>query len=121
MTHEQDFGKWGEDKAENFLNRLGYRILERNWRGAEGEIDILAQHGDEIVVVEVKTRAEPVDGDEYIRDAQAHRLLDAAEAWMEMHDKEAELRCDLILVIGNSENYRIKHIEDAWRGGPNEL
>jgi putative endonuclease len=121
MTHAQNFGRWGEDKATNFLARLGYEILERNWRGAEGEIDILARNEKEMVVVEVKTRAEPVDGDEYMRDAQAHRLLDAAEFWMEERDIEAELRCDLILVIGNSENYRIKHIQDAWRGGPQEL
>lgn len=121
MSKAHEFGRWGEDKAANYLAQLGYRIHERNWRGGEGEIDILAQHGEELVVVEVKTRAEPVDGDEFMRDAQAHRLLDAAEIWMEQKEMEAELRCDLLLVVGDAQNYRIKHIEDAWRGGPQEI
>ncbi len=121
MTREQDFGKWGEDKAAHFLERLGYQLLERNWRSKQGEIDILAQHDGEIVVVEVKTRSKLISGDQYMSDAQAHRLLNAAEVWMKQNQVEAELRCDLILITGNSENYQIRHVEDAWHDGPGEL
>ena len=50
------FGKSSERLAADFLHRLGYRIIERNYRTALGEIDIIARDGDTIVFVEVKAR-----------------------------------------------------------------
>lgn len=49
-------GRSGEDRAAKHLAGLGYRILERNYRIAQGEIDLIALDGDTIVFVEVKTR-----------------------------------------------------------------
>lgn len=49
-------GKLGEDAAVNFLEKYGYKICARNFRGRWGEIDIVAKDGDCIVFVEVKTR-----------------------------------------------------------------
>ena len=49
-------GPRGEAEAERLLTRLGYRILGRNIRFAFGEIDLLAEDGPVIVVVEVKAR-----------------------------------------------------------------
>jgi putative endonuclease len=49
-------GRSGEDRAAKHLASLGYRILERNYRIAQGEIDLIALDGDTIVFVEVKTR-----------------------------------------------------------------
>lgn len=46
----------GEEQAVAFLQRKGYRILAKNFRNRFGEIDIIAQDGDEIVFIEVKTR-----------------------------------------------------------------
>ena len=50
-------GRAGEDEATRYLESLGYRILRRNLRGPEGEIDILARDGNVLVFVEVKARA----------------------------------------------------------------
>ena len=49
-------GKLGEDFAVKFLLQKDYRILARNFRSRFGEIDIVAQKGDALVFVEVKTR-----------------------------------------------------------------
>lgn len=49
-------GKAGEDIAANYLEREGLKILERNYRFERGEIDIIAEEGDELVFVEVKAR-----------------------------------------------------------------
>lgn len=50
-------GKQGEDRAQSYLESLGYTILDRNRRYKIGEVDILAQDGDQVVVVEVKAGA----------------------------------------------------------------
>lgn len=52
----QELGKLGEDLAVRELKRRGYAILARRYRTRFGEIDIVAEHGHEIVFVEVKAR-----------------------------------------------------------------
>lgn len=49
-------GKTGEDAAAQYLTKKGYRILHRNYRTRLGEIDIIAQDGETVVFVEVKSR-----------------------------------------------------------------
>lgn len=50
-------GKYGEDLACGFLKKQGYKIIERNFRIRGGEIDIIAQDGETLVYIEVKTRS----------------------------------------------------------------
>jgi putative endonuclease len=58
LTQRRDqLGRRGEALAEAFLKRKGYEILERNWKGKSGEIDIIAKHKKTLVFAEVKTRA----------------------------------------------------------------
>ncbi len=58
MTVErQAFGKTGEDRAVDELERRGYAVLARRYRTKHGEIDIVARDGDTTVFVEVKARA----------------------------------------------------------------
>jgi putative endonuclease len=54
--HKQRAGRSGEDLAAEHLDRRGYRILHRNFRTREAEIDIIARHRGVIVFVEVKAR-----------------------------------------------------------------
>ena len=49
-------GKWGEGVAGRILQEKGYRLLDANYRCRWGEVDIVAQEGDELVCVEVRTR-----------------------------------------------------------------
>ena len=51
-----DIAKTGESLAVAHLKARGYDILERNYRALRGEIDLIAQDGEFIVFVEVKTR-----------------------------------------------------------------
>ena len=57
MAQKDDVGRRGEDEAAAYLTALGWRILDRNWRCASGEVDIVALDGRELVIVEVKTRS----------------------------------------------------------------
>lgn len=55
-------GKIGEQCAVNFFKSIGYKIMERNFRCKQGEIDIIVQDDSEIVFVEVKTRTNIIYG-----------------------------------------------------------
>ncbi|MDR1884759.1 MAG: YraN family protein [Synergistaceae bacterium] len=54
--NRQEFGASGENIAASHLERLGWTILARNVRVGRGELDIIAMDGEELVVVEVRTR-----------------------------------------------------------------
>ncbi|QIM18702.1 YraN family protein [Leucobacter coleopterorum] len=56
-SHNQQLGARGEAIAAGYLEGLGFRILERNWRNRSGELDLIARDGDTLVAVEVKTRS----------------------------------------------------------------
>jgi len=49
-------GRAGEEQAAAFLQKAGYRIIARNWRCPSGEIDLVAESGDWLIFVEVRSR-----------------------------------------------------------------
>ncbi|MFD7645397.1 YraN family protein [Kitasatospora sp. NPDC059795] len=77
-------GRYGEEVAARRLAEGGLCILERNWRCAEGELDIVALDGDTLAVCEVKTRSERgfQQPSEAIDRTKADRLRHLAERWL---------------------------------------
>ncbi|WP_418952605.1 YraN family protein [Streptomyces pyridomyceticus] len=77
-------GRYGERVAARRLAEAGLRILDRNWRCVEGELDIVALDGDTVAVCEVKTRSERgfQQPSEAIDRVKAARLQRLAERWM---------------------------------------
>ncbi len=59
---KKELGAKGEEIAVRYLQRQGYRILERNYRIKLGEIDIIAEQGADLVFIEVKTRSDTLFG-----------------------------------------------------------
>lgn len=95
-------GKYGEDLAARYLRERGMRILERNWRCAEGEIDLVALDGDCLVVCEVKTRRGTGVGDplEAVTWEKARRLRHLAAAYLRSRPGAVPLvRIDVIGVL----------------------
>lgn len=56
MAGHNRFGELGETLATRHLEKLGFQIVQTNWRMHRYEIDIIARNGDTIHFVEVKTR-----------------------------------------------------------------
>ncbi|MFK0290956.1 YraN family protein [Streptomyces sp. NPDC090442] len=103
MTPRNALGRYGEDLAVRRLLEAGMRILDRNWRCRDGEIDIVAADGDALVVCEVKTRRaswyeHPMAA---VRPEKTARLRLLAERWMERHGgpPTGGVRIDVIGVL----------------------
>jgi len=102
MAAKDVLGARGEDLATDHLIGAGLQILDRNWRCSQGELDIVARDGGEIVFVEVKTRSSVLFGHpfESITSAKVARLRRLAAAWCEAHEVAAEaIRIDAVAVI----------------------
>ncbi|GAB7030721.1 hypothetical protein JCM4914_21820 [Streptomyces platensis subsp. malvinus] len=96
-------GRYGEELAARHLTDAGLRILARNWRCREGEIDLVAADGDALVICEVKTRRagryeHPMAA---VRPEKTARLRTLAERWMERHGgpPPGGVRIDVIGVV----------------------
>ena len=57
MQTPHDLGKSGEEIAAAYLEKRGYTVLARNYRYLKAEVDLIAQFGNSIIGVEVKTRS----------------------------------------------------------------
>jgi len=102
MDGHMALGKYGEDLAARYLRERGMQILERNWRCAEGEIDVVALDGDCLVVCEVKTRRGTGAGDplEAVTWEKARRLRRLAAAYLRLRPGAVpQVRIDVIGVL----------------------
>ena len=111
-----EIGKNSEDLAVTYLENKGYQILERNWRSGHKEIDIIALDGDILVIVEVKSRKSLDFGDPDIAVGvmKQRMLIYAAEAYINYHNLDLEVRFDIISMIITPRGEQIEHIEDAF-------
>jgi putative endonuclease len=77
-------GRLGERLAAEHLQRRGYRISERNYRCRQGEIDLVAEEGGQLIFVEVRTRRGEAYGtpEESVGPAKRRKLLELAQAYL---------------------------------------
>lgn len=83
-----------EAAVAKFLSDQGYSIVARNWKTKACEIDIVAKMKKTIYFVEVKYRAQPVQGTgfEYIGPQKIKRLKFASELWVQLNNWEGDYR-----------------------------
>lgn len=112
------FGQHAESEAERYLRRKGYRILERNVRSPNGELDLVARSGDVLVFVEVKARrSSAYGGASYAVDGRKQaRLVRLAAQYLVRHRLRAvPCRFDVVLCTGGTVGPNaIEHIENAF-------
>ncbi len=117
MNAKDALGRRGEQVAVEYLERAGLRILGRNWRCADGEIDIIAAERRVLVVCEVKTRS----GDRYgtpleaVSRAKRARLRRLAARWLVAHGVLFdEVRIDVVgLTRDRSGQFLVEHVRGA--------
>jgi putative endonuclease len=117
VSANQNLGKYGEDRAAEFLKRLGYSIVERNWRGPSGEIDIVARDRDCLVFAEVKTRSRVGFGHpfEAITAAKLQRMRVLVAQWCQAHSMSVtQVRLDAISVLVVNGRVTIEHLKQVF-------
>jgi putative endonuclease len=111
-------GEEGEKIAVRYLKSKGYIVYQTNWRFGKLEIDIIAEDGQELVFIEVKTRSSEIYGrpEEAVDDAKETAILNAADIYVRDFNLEVEVRFDIISVLMNKNKSKICHIIDAFSG-----
>ncbi|HET9081780.1 MAG TPA: YraN family protein [Trebonia sp.] len=114
MRAKDVLGKEGEQAAVSYLEGRGFRILDRNWRCADGEIDIVAADRRTFVVCEVKTRSDTRYGTplEAVGKQKRRRLRRLAALWLSAHGvRFDQIRIDVLgLLRDGAGGFTIEHV-----------
>lgn len=120
LRKPKPLGQQGEDVAAKFLRQNGMRILGRNVRLGRYEIDIIAQEGDTVAFVEVKTRRPEVivDGERSVNETKRRHIRRAARMYIDQQDDDnMYYRFDVVAVLLPERGQpTIVHHRDAFMG-----
>ena len=112
-------GAFGEQYVAELLSRQGKQVLARNYRTPWGEIDLIAQDGEYIAFIEVKTRNKTclIRPASAVTKAKQNKILASAARYLQEHDSALQPRFDVAELIAeeNSAGYRILRCE-YWKG-----
>ncbi|MEJ8302523.1 YraN family protein [Saccharibacillus sacchari] len=117
--HRKDKGRAAEEAAASYLEQAGWLIVERNWSCRSGELDIVAEKGETLLFVEVRSRsgigygmpAESIDG------RKIQQVRRTAEVYLHRFGiSDRQIRFDAVAVMlgRNLEIRSLEHIEDAF-------
>lgn len=107
---KQLLGKIAENRAEKLLSAAGLRIVQRNYSCRQGEIDIIAQDGNTLVFVEVRSRNRQDFGSaaESITPAKQRRIMAAAKHYLSTLPQQPACRFDAVVLDEGREPVWIK-------------
>jgi putative endonuclease len=117
MDARPTLGRVGEDLAADLYRRLGFVVVERNYRCPHGEIDVVARRGRTLVFCEVKTRStnrwgQPCEAVGAVKQTRLRRL---AAHWLgERRPGPVQVRFDVVSVIVRGAGTEVTHIPDAF-------
>ena len=114
VENKRAVGSRYEAEAAVFLEKLGYKILEQNYRDRLGEIDIVAREGAYLVFVEVKYRKDGRCGhpEEEVAGRKQQRIRHTARYYLYSHQYGEDTACrfDVVSIDGD----RIRVVRDAF-------
>lgn len=116
MSKASELGNKGEEIAIEYLMSIGYSILEKKWHAQHLELDIVAQDGNELVIVEVKARG--TDSYEHPAEAVSNKkirfLVNAAEAFIYEKNINLDTRFDVISIVFTGHGFELEHFQNAF-------
>jgi len=119
------FGQEGESAAEQYLRHKGYRIVARNLSSSVGELDLVAEDGEVLVFVEVKTRRTNAFGGAIhaVHQRKQEKLIRLAAQYLARHHVEGRpCRFDVVLLQGmDAVATQIEHIQNAFEVSGDDL
>lgn len=116
MRAMRRLGIEGEELAVRFLKKKGYKIVLRNFKSPVGEMDIIAEDGDTLVFVEVKTRTDDSFGHpfEAVTPRKREKLRKVALGYLKHSRRDTPARFDVLSIETDGANHNIEHIKDAF-------
>lgn len=114
MHVKNELGKTGEQIATEYVEKLGYKIIKRNFYCKQGEIDIIAQDNQEIVFIEVKTRSNIEFGkpSEAVNRAKLKHMYKTAQYFLyKSNFIKRFIRFDVIEVLIKDGKFNVNHIK----------
>lgn len=119
MTDKAAAGQRAEDTACRYLEQRGLKLIERNYRGPRGEIDLIMQDRHTTVFVEVRLRRNPRfgSGAESVDWRKQEKLLATAALYLQQNPQAAKTACRFDVVSLSNENGResVEWIADAFQ------
>lgn len=119
MAKHLDLGSAGESLACRELSRLGYRVIDTNVRMKMGELDIVAEEGGEMVVVEVRTRTlgKMLPPEATVGPSKIRKLVRTGTAYMASKEWEGPWRIDVAAItVGPGEKPVLEIFKDITVG-----
>ncbi|MBQ8704221.1 MAG: YraN family protein [Bacteroidales bacterium] len=112
----KELGATGEQMATRYLVDNGFVILENNYHNRHKEVDIIALDQGELVFVEVKTRSTDyfMQPEEAVNHQKRQNLIRVANQYIRYHKRHEAARFDVIAIVKNDKETRIKHIKNAF-------
>lgn len=111
-------GRWGEDRAAEYLRQKGFRLLAANWRCRFGEVDLIAENEAYLCFVEVKLRKNTAYGSAgaFVDRRKQQKLRTCAELYLARHPTGLQPRFDVIEIYApqGTAGPEILHLENAF-------
>lgn len=114
VSHE--LGRIGENIIADYITKLGYKVVERNFECNQGEIDIIAKDKEELVFIEVKTRTDISYGEasEAVTDTKKRHLINSIKYYIYKQKLENQpIRTDVAEVYINKGKVKVNYIKQA--------
>ncbi len=119
MEQRKQLGKDSEQLACKFLERQGYRLVQRNFHSKWGEIDLIMRKGQELVFVEVRSKSNRDYGQpaETVDKNKQEKIRKTAQLYLYQHQemKQCYCRFDVIGVVWQNGLAQIEWLADAFQ------
>ena len=114
VSHE--LGRIGENIIADYITKLGYKVVERNFECNQGELDIIAKDKEELVFIEVKTRTDISYGEasEAVTNTKKRHLINSIKYYIYKQKLENQpIRIDVAEVYINKGKVKVNYIKQA--------